>query len=121
MQKSLSRRHFIKTSAIAGTGLSFISPVQPGAPVELIKSFRAEAKKSNILIAEVGAWSNTMDPNESNRKKAVKINIDALHLADEIGASCCVNISGARGEIWDGPFTGIDSPSRRTQTRTWFA
>lgn len=37
-------------------------PVHPGVPVELIRSFRAEAKKSNIVIAEVGAWSNTLDP-----------------------------------------------------------
>src|SRR5512133_2555700 len=35
-------------------------PVQPGAPAELIKAFRMEAKKSNILIAEVGAWSNML-------------------------------------------------------------
>ena len=54
----------------------------------------------------MGAWSNTLDPNESARKEAVKKNIAALHLADEIGASCCVNISGARGEIWDGPYPG---------------
>ena len=81
-------------------------PVQPGAPGELIRSFRAEAKKSNIVISEVGAWSNTLDPNESSRKEAVKKNIEALQLADEIGANCCVNISGARGEIWDGPYAG---------------
>jgi len=79
-------------------------PVQPGASGELIRSFRTEAKRSNILIAEVGAWSNTLDPNESARKEAVEKNIAALQLADEIGASCCVNISGARGEIWDGPY-----------------
>jgi len=81
-------------------------PVQPGAPGELIKSFRVEAKKNNILIAEVGAWSNTLDPDQSSRKAAIRKNIDALQLADEIGASCCVNISGARGEIWDGPYAG---------------
>ncbi len=81
-------------------------PVQPGAPVELIKSFRDEAKRLNILIAEVGAWSNCLDPNEAARKEAVKKNVDSLQLADEIGASCCVNISGARGEIWDGPYDG---------------
>ncbi len=34
------------------------------------------------------------------------MNIAALQLADEIGASCCVNISGARGEIWYGPYEG---------------
>ena len=81
-------------------------PVQPGAPTELIKAFKVEAKKSKILIAEVGAWSNMLDPNEAVRKEAVKKNIAALQLADEIGAICCVNISGARGEIWDGPYAG---------------
>lgn len=81
-------------------------PVQPGAPDELIKAFREESKKSDILIAEVGAWSNMLDPDETRRKEAIKRNIDALQLADEIGASCCVNISGAKGEIWDAPYAG---------------
>jgi len=81
-------------------------PVQPGASETLIKSFRAEAQKSNILISEVGAWSNPLDPDEPKRKEAIKKNIEALELADEIGANCCVNISGARGEIWDGPYAG---------------
>jgi len=80
--------------------------VQPGASIELIRSFRSEAKKNNILIAEVGAWCNTLDPDELKRKEALRKNIDALQLADEIGALCCVNISGARGEIWDGPYAG---------------
>lgn len=81
-------------------------PVQPGAPAELVKAFRAEAKKNNIIIAEVGAWNNTLDLNDNARKEALKKNIDALRLADEIGARCCVNISGARGEKWDGPYPG---------------
>jgi len=81
-------------------------PLQPGASLELIRAFRTEAKKSNIVIAEVGAWSNTLDLNEIVRKEAIQKNIAALQLADEIGASCCVNISGARGEIWDGPYAG---------------
>ncbi len=81
-------------------------PVQPDASKELIRSFRTAAKRSNIIIAEVGAWSNTLDPDEAARKSAREMNIEALRLADEIGASCCVNISGARGEIWDGPYPG---------------
>jgi sugar phosphate isomerase/epimerase len=81
-------------------------PVQPGASENLIRSFRAEAQKSNILISEVGAWSNLLDPDESKRKEAIKKNIESLVLADAIGAICCVNISGARGEIWDGPYAG---------------
>ena len=79
-------------------------PVKPGTAKEVIRSFETEAKKNNIIIAEVGAWSNTLSPDESIRKEAIQKNIMALVLADEIGAACCVNISGARGEIWDGPY-----------------
>jgi sugar phosphate isomerase/epimerase len=81
-------------------------PVGLDAPPELIKSFREESKKSNILIAEVGVWNNMHDSDEAKRKEAIEKNIASLQLADEIGASCCVNISGARGEIWDGPYAG---------------
>jgi sugar phosphate isomerase/epimerase len=81
-------------------------PVQPGASKELIRSFRAEAKKNNIIIAETGAWNNMLHQDEKLRKENIKKNIEALQLADEIGASCCVNISGARGEVWDGPYNG---------------
>jgi sugar phosphate isomerase/epimerase len=81
-------------------------PVQPDAPSELTQAFRTEAARNNILIAEAGVWNNPLDPDETKRKTAIKKNIDMLRLADEIGAHCCVNISGARGEIWDGPYPG---------------
>jgi len=81
-------------------------PLQPGAPQESVKAFRKEAERSNILIAEVGVWNNMFDPDESVRKVNLKKNIDSLQLADEIGAKCCVNISGARGPVWDGPYPG---------------
>lgn len=81
-------------------------PVQPGSPGELIRSFREAAKKNNIIIAETGVWNNMLDPDEKTRKAAVEKNVIFLQLADEIGAKCCVNISGARGEIWDGPYPG---------------
>jgi sugar phosphate isomerase/epimerase len=80
--------------------------VQPGASADLIKAFREEAIRNSIIISEVGAWNNTLDLNEDVRKESLKKNIDALRLADEIGARCCVNISGARGEKWDGPYAG---------------
>lgn len=148
---NLSRRHFVKNSAIAATGLTLspivlqsgfgkqagnpvrlgapvpgrfsdpaewvkavkslrysaaYCPVQPGAAPELIKSFRDEAVRNNIIIAEAGVWNNMLDPDESKRKENIRKNIETLKLADEVGARCCVNISGARGEIWDGPYPG---------------
>lgn len=81
-------------------------PVQTGAPAELIKAYRDEARKSNIVIAEVGVWNNLMDPDQAARRNNLNKNIEYLQLAEEIGANCCVNISGARGEIWDGPYPG---------------
>jgi sugar phosphate isomerase/epimerase len=81
-----------------------ICPVEAGAPSDLIRSFSAEAKKNNILICEVGVWNNVLGPDEIARKKAIEKNVLSLQLADEIGACCCVNISGAKGEIWDGPY-----------------
>jgi len=83
-----------------------VCPVQPGAPSELIRSFRMEAKKNNVLISEVGVWNNMLDPDMKASEAAIKKNITLLQLADEIGACCCVNISGAKGEIWDGPYPG---------------
>jgi len=83
-----------------------VCPVQPGSPSELIRSFREEAKKNNILISEVGVWNNMFDPDKTGRDAAIKRNVVSLQLADEIGACCCVNISGAKGEIWDGPYPG---------------
>ena len=148
---NLSRRHFVKNSAIAATGLTLspmvfqggsgkqtgnpvrlgapvpgkfsdpaewvkavkslrysaaYCPVQPGAAPELIKSFRNEAARNNIIIAEAGVWNNMLDPDELKRKENIRKNVETLRLADEIGAKCCVNISGARGEIWDGPYPG---------------
>jgi sugar phosphate isomerase/epimerase len=79
-------------------------PVQPGVTAEVIRAFRTEAKKNNILIPEVGAWSNMLAPNDNVSKAAILKNIASLQLADEIGANCCVNISGARGEQWDAPY-----------------
>jgi sugar phosphate isomerase/epimerase len=83
-----------------------VCPVPLGASSELIRSFRSEAKRNNILISEVGVWNNMFDPDKAAREAAIKKNIISLQLADEIGACCCVNISGAKGEIWDGPYPG---------------
>lgn len=87
-----------------------LTPAQPGAPGELIKSFREEAKKNNIIIAEVGAFGkNILDPDSSVRKEAIRKNIASLQLADEIGACCCVNTSGGIAEVLNGPDSGIYS------------
>lgn len=79
-------------------------PVQPGVSSEEIKLYKTAAQKANIVIAEVGAWSNPIDPDETKCKAALEKCINSLQLANEIGANCCVNISGSRNpEKWAGP------------------
>ena len=87
-------------------------PVAPGTGEDIVKAYERAAREANIIISEVGAWSNPISKNETERKEAIKKCKDSLALADLIGAGCCVNISGSRGEVWDGP--DPDNFSRET-------
>jgi sugar phosphate isomerase/epimerase len=78
-------------------------PVQPGTDDATIKAYESAAKKAGIIISEVGAWSNPLSKNDNIRQEAIKKCKDSLALADQIGAGCCVNITGSRGNVWDGP------------------
>ena len=78
-------------------------PVKGDADDATVAAYRAAAKKANIVIAEVGAWSNPLSPDEPTRTRAIALCKQQLALADRLGANCCVNIVGSCGEIWDGP------------------
>ncbi len=78
-------------------------PVSAGAGHALIQAFAEAARRADIVIAEVGAWSNPLSLDEAERKKARELCKEQLALADEIGAVCCVNIAGSLGARWDGP------------------
>jgi len=78
-------------------------PVRAEAKDDVVNAYARAAEKADIIIAEVGAWSNPISPDEGTRRKALKKCRTQLALADRIGANCCVNISGSRGEQWDGP------------------
>jgi len=68
-----------------------------------IQAYREAADEANVVIAEVGAWSNPLSPDEKERRSALDKCKQQLALADAIGARCCVNISGSRGKNWAGP------------------
>ena len=79
-------------------------PVQPGAAAGTIKAYENAARKADIVIAEVGAWSNPLSDDEKTAKEAFKKCADGLVLAEAIGANCCVNISGSKNPTkWAGP------------------
>jgi sugar phosphate isomerase/epimerase len=87
-------------------------PLSLDADGAAVRACRDAASRADILIAEVGAWSNPISPDESVRKAAIEKCKLALALADSVGAACCVNIAGSRGAQWDGPHP--DNLSRDT-------
>ena len=78
-------------------------PLQPDADDDTVRAYSEAAHKADILIAEVGAWSNPISPDENERKSAVEKCKRSLDLAERIEAHHCVNISGSRSKQWDGP------------------
>lgn len=78
-------------------------PLKNTADDDTVRAYARAAAEAGIVIAEVGAWSNPLAPDEETRRKAVEFCRAQLHLADRIGARCCVNIAGSRGAKWDGP------------------
>ncbi len=78
-------------------------PVGADAPDDVVRAYAGAAAAADVVIAEVGAWSNPLSRDEDTRRAAVGHCQAQLALADRIGARCCVNIAGSRGEKWDGP------------------
>lgn len=95
-------QEWIKAVKAEGYKASYC-PVQVGADTATVKAFEKAAKEADIVISEVGAWSNPISKDDKERKEAIKKCKDSLALADLIGAGCCVNITGSRGAKWDGP------------------
>jgi len=78
-------------------------PVSADDSDERLQSFVEAARQADIIIAEVGAWSNPLSSCEKERDQALEHCKKSLALAERVGARCCVNIAGSRGEQWDGP------------------
>jgi sugar phosphate isomerase/epimerase len=78
-------------------------PVNSDSDEATIDAYVEAAKKADIVIAEVGAWSNPISIDDTEREAALEKCKVQLALADRVGANCCVNISGSRGPKWDGP------------------
>ena len=78
------------------------SPINSKDELHRKDEFIRAAEKYDIVIAEVGAWSNPMSLDPDERKKNIEHCKTQLFIADEVGANCCVNIAGNLGERWDG-------------------
>ena len=78
-------------------------PLTEKADAATIAAYAAAAAAADIVIAEVGAWSNPISPDPATRSAAITYCQERLALAEAIGARCCVNIAGSRGPSRSGP------------------
>jgi len=101
-QKHNSPEEWVAAVRAEGYRAAFC-PLGPDADGGRIEAYAQAAAAADIVIAEVGAWSNPLSPDKETRDAAVEKCTNALRLADAVGARCCVNIAGSRGEKWDGP------------------
>jgi sugar phosphate isomerase/epimerase len=68
-----------------------------------IREIRAAFARENVVIAEVGAWRNMLDPDSQKRADNLKYVTDRLALAEAVEARCCVDIAGSyNATVWYG-------------------
>lgn len=77
-------------------------PVSVDADEATVQAYARAAGRVDIVIAEVGVWNSPLSGDADQRREAIDKCIASLDLADRIGARCCVNVSGSRGERWAG-------------------
>ncbi len=87
--------------------LGYSAAYCPAAEVgdaQRIKAIREAFAKEDVVIAEVGAWKNMLDPDDTKRKENLAYVTERCALAEEVGARCCVDIAGSYDpKVWYGP------------------
>jgi sugar phosphate isomerase/epimerase len=86
--------------------LGYSAAYCPNVPLKDSDRIRAIAKaftSENVVIAEVGAWKNMLDPDPVKRKQNLDYVIERCALAEAVGARCCVDIAGSYNpDVWYG-------------------
>jgi sugar phosphate isomerase/epimerase len=78
-------------------------PDAKATDTDKIRAIRDGFAAENVVVAEVGAWKNMLDPDEAVRKANLDYVTERLALADSVGARCCVDIAGSYNpKIWYG-------------------
>jgi sugar phosphate isomerase/epimerase len=78
-------------------------PAAKAADTDRIRAIRDAFAAGNVVIAEVGAWKNLLDPDPAARQANFDYVVERLALADAVGARCCVDIAGSYNpKIWYG-------------------
>ena len=68
------------------------------------RAIRDAYAAENVVIAEVGAWRNMLDPDSAKRAENLRYVTERLALDEAVGARCCVDIAGSYNpKVWYGP------------------
>lgn len=82
-------------------------PAATVADRDRIRAIRAAFEAERVVIAEVGAWRNMLDPDPAKRKENLTYVTERLALAEAVAARCCVDIAGSfNPAVWYGPHPG---------------
>ena len=69
-----------------------------------IRAIREAFAAGNVVISEVGAWRNMLDPDAGKRADNLRYVTERMALAEAVGARCCVDIAGSYDPTtWYGP------------------
>src|SRR5665213_75374 len=60
------------------------------ADTERIRAIERAFAAENVVIAEVGAWKNMLDPDPAKRRENLTYVTERCELAEDVGARCCV-------------------------------
>ncbi|HTS29057.1 MAG TPA: TIM barrel protein [Bryobacteraceae bacterium] len=89
-------------------------PAAKSSDTNRVRAIREAFARENVVIAEVGAWKNMLDPDAAVRKQNLDYVVERLALAEAAAARCCVDIAGSyHPKIWYGM-------NRRNLTREFF-
>jgi sugar phosphate isomerase/epimerase len=79
-------------------------PAADSTGADRIRAIRDAFAAEDVVIAEVGAWRNLLDPDPARRSENFKYVVERLQLAELVEARCCVDIAGSfNPKIWYGP------------------
>jgi sugar phosphate isomerase/epimerase len=78
-------------------------PAAQVADTARIEAIREAFSRENVVIAEVGAWKNMLDPDSRVRHTNLDYVTERLAVADMVGARCCVDVAGSyNAKYWYG-------------------
>ena len=92
--KSDDPKQLAKEHRRVGYSAAYCPPAEV-SDAERIRAIRDAFAAEDVVISEVGAWKNMLDPDSQKRADNLRYVTDRLALAEAVGARCCVDIAGS--------------------------